>query len=436
MKVKKALFFLLISVMPLIGQTGQAKKIDDTLAIVGNQPLLQSEFQAIYKLYASQYRPDTITDPAMRENIVKQLKAQVFQDLLTSKLFYVAALKDTMIKVTDDQVEEQLQQFIDNIKNQIGENGFNKILKNLGTNLEGFKSMMRWYIREQLYAQQYIETHVKPRVQISPQEVDSLYNLMKDSLVISPEMVRVAHILIAIKPTDAEVASAKKTAMQIYNRLINGADFAQTASSYSDDRETAQNGGYIGVIHRNMLSKDMASKIFALPPGGISKPIRGNNGYNIFKCHNKKGDQIELSYILVKYPLSRSDTLKALKLAQNIMQALKNGASFDSLAALYSDDSSTKDLGGDLGWIQLNMLPSPLKDSLENMKPGEIKGPILTGMGYHIVKLIDRQEAQKATREQFAQMLYQKKFNDALQAEFQKLSKDIYLKIKVDPANL
>ncbi len=432
--MKKTIFLLFLAVLPLLGQ--QAKKIDDTLAIVGDQPLLRSEFESVYDLYATQYRPDTISDSLMRKQLVTQLKAQVFNDLLTTKLFYVAALKDTNINVTDEQVNEQIQNFIDNIKNSIGQQGFNQLLQQLGTNLENFKKMLRWYIREQLYAQAYIDAHVRSKVQVSPQEIDSLYNAMKDSILLTPEMVRIAHILISVKPSKSEEKATEKTAMAIYKKLKKGADFAQLASNYSDDRQTAQNGGYIGFLSRNNLPDTLADKLFALNPGDISEPIKGELGYNIFKCHSKKDDQIELSYILVKYSTSRADTQRALKKAKKILNAIKNGASFDSLAEKYSDDNATKDLGGDLGWIQLQALPSPLKDSVAVMKPGDIKGPIPSEYGYHIVKFIDRREAQKPTKEQFAQMVYQQKMNEALQAEYQKLSKEIYIDIKVQPDQL
>ncbi len=422
---------------PVLAQNTQSqKKIDDTLAIVGDQPVLRSEFQAVYDLYALQYRPDTISDPNARQQLTLQLKAQVFNDILTTKLFYVAALKDTSIHVSDDQINEQLDAFIDNIKNAIGEDGFNKLLKDLGTDTEGFKRMFRSYIKSQMYAQAYVDAHVRPKVQLSPQEMDSLYQAMKDSITLTPTTVRLAHILIAIKPSRSEEKDALKTAQAIYKKLKSGADFAQIAANYSDDRQTAQNGGYIGVLSRYDLPDSIAEKVFALNPGEISKPVKGQIGYNIFKCLNKQDDKIELAYILVKYNYSSADTQRALKKAEKVMQALKKGASFDSLAEVYSDDESTKDLGGDLGWVQLELLPSPLKDTVAVMKPGEIKGPIPSDFGYHIVKLIDRQEGQKPTKEQFSQLLYQQKFNEALEAEYQKLQKEIYTDIKVNIQDL
>ncbi len=419
-----------------VSLSAQGRKIDDTLAIVGDQPLFRSEFEAVYNLYALQYRPDTISNPATRQQLTLQLKAQVFNDLLTTKLFYVAAKKDTSIHITDEQIAQQMESFITNIKTAIGDSGFNAILAWLGTDERGFRRMFRNYIKEQLYAQAYVDAHVRPKVQVSPQELDSLYEALKDSVTLTPTMVRFAHIFIAIKPSKSEEAAAKKTAEAIYKKLRSGADFAQMASNYSDDRETAQNGGYIGIVSRSDLPDSIAQKVFALQPGEISRPIKSPLGYNIFKCDNKNGDQIELSYILVKYNYSKADTQRALKRAQKVMQALRKGASFDSLAEIYSDDENTKELGGDLGWLQLNMLPSPLKDSLMVMKPGDVRGPLPMEQGFQIIKLIGIKEGQKMTKDQFSQLLYNQKLNEALQAEYQKLQKEIPIDIKVTAQEL
>lgn len=79
--------------------------------------------------------------------------------------------------------------------------------------------------------------------------------------------------------------------------------------------------------------------------------------------------------------------LKDQKLAEKVYQEAKKGASFDQLAYKYSEDAGTKNSGGDLDYVKSDSLLPEMQKAVENMSPGDIKGPIKTKLGYHIIKL-------------------------------------------------
>jgi len=81
------------------------------------------------------------------------------------------------------------------------------------------------------------------------------------------------------------------------------------------------------------------------------------------------------------------DDAAAKKQAEDILTKIKSGADFAQLAKQYSKDPGSAAKGGDLGWAGRGMFVGPFEDALFSMKPGEIRGPIKTEFGYHIIRL-------------------------------------------------
>ena len=73
--------------------------------------------------------------------------------------------------------------------------------------------------------------------------------------------------------------------------------------------------------------------------------------------------------------------------AEKIKKEIDGGADFAAEAKKYSTDGSASN-GGDLGWFKLDAMVKPFADALTDMKDGQVKGPIQTQYGWHVVKLI------------------------------------------------
>nr|WP_298725200.1 SurA N-terminal domain-containing protein [uncultured Steroidobacter sp.] len=81
------------------------------------------------------------------------------------------------------------------------------------------------------------------------------------------------------------------------------------------------------------------------------------------------------------------DDAAAQKKAQELTDKAKSGADFAQLAKENSKDPGSAQQGGDLGWAQKGMFVGPFEDALFSMQPGEIRGPVKTQFGYHVLKL-------------------------------------------------
>ncbi|CAC9660789.1 SurA N-terminal domain-containing protein [bacterium endosymbiont of Bathymodiolus sp. 5 South] len=79
--------------------------------------------------------------------------------------------------------------------------------------------------------------------------------------------------------------------------------------------------------------------------------------------------------------------VKTEKLAKTIIAQLKAGESFAELAAKHSQDTGSKDKGGDLGFFAMGAMVPEFEAKVFAMKEGEVSSPVKTDFGYHVIKL-------------------------------------------------
>lgn len=80
-------------------------------------------------------------------------------------------------------------------------------------------------------------------------------------------------------------------------------------------------------------------------------------------------------------------------LANDLYAQLQAGADFAQLAAEHSTDAGTKDSGGDLSWFERGMMVTAFEEAAFGLEIGEISEPVPTQYGYHIIKLVDHEDA-------------------------------------------
>ncbi|MEO6227211.1 MAG: SurA N-terminal domain-containing protein [Thermomonas sp.] len=101
-------------------------------------------------------------------------------------------------------------------------------------------------------------------------------------------------------------------------------------------------------------------------------------------------EQRQVSHILVQVAANASDADKkaAEARANTLAVAVRApGADFAALAKANSDDAGSKDKGGDLGLMTKGSLPGPFEDAAFAMKSGEVRGPVKSDFGWHIIKV-------------------------------------------------
>src|SRR5207247_11064055 len=84
---------------------------------------------------------------------------------------------------------------------------------------------------------------------------------------------------------------ARKKILMIEQRLKQGEDFAMLAQSYSEDPNTAANGGDLGFVQQSALDKvqpELRKMVMGLQPGQISGVIHTQSGYSILKVFSDR----------------------------------------------------------------------------------------------------------------------------------------------------
>jgi peptidyl-prolyl cis-trans isomerase D len=92
-----------------------------------------------------------------------------------------------------------------------------------------------------------------------------------------------------------------------------------------------------------------------------------------------------------------TDDAAAHKQAEDVLAQAKAGKDFGELARQYSKDPGSAQNGGDLGWADKSTFVPAFTDALFSMQPGEIRGPVKTQYGYHIIRLEEIQAAKGKT---------------------------------------
>jgi peptidyl-prolyl cis-trans isomerase SurA len=101
-------------------------------------------------------------------------------------------------------------------------------------------------------------------------------------------------------------------------------------------------------------------------------------------------EAVQLRYILITAPdgASPEQREKARLLALDVVERVRQGEDFRSLAQQYSEDQTALQ-GGELGWLAVNGIPPLLQPYVAKMQKGEVQGPVAAGRGFHIIQLVD-----------------------------------------------
>ncbi len=176
------------------------------------------------------------------------------------------------------------------------------------------------------------------------------------------------------------------------------------ASRIEDFRTAANDTNYLNIhsetplntayIAEDRLMGNNASEILSQPVGGLVGPYFEGNSYKAAKLLSRQSvpDSVDVRHILID-PNKKGGVERAITLADSIFNAIKNGGDFDFLAADFSDDTSNKDNGGNLGYAKPGQMVKPFNDLIfYEANIGEIN-KVNSQFGIHIVEVLNKKGA-------------------------------------------
>lgn len=245
------------------------------------------------------------------------------------------------------------------------------------------------------YKRNLAPTYLIDKEVVAP-ELRKLYDRKK-------EEVRASHILINLSehPTPEDSIAAYQKADTVIHKLEDGEDFGQVALQYSQDRTVSQNKGDLYYFTAGMTVSSFEDAVYDLKVGEFTKkPVRTVFGLHIIKLTDRKPrlESIRASHILIQDKRDSLgniiDSLQTYQHALDVYNRAKNGENFSQLAAEYSDDPATKNIGGDLGYFDRRRMTQPFDSAVFALNVGEITGPVRTQYGWHIIKKTDEKQIQ------------------------------------------
>ena len=287
--------------------------------------------------------------------------------------------------------------------------------------LEEYRKQSVNEMREQLHDEfknqqliQKMKQKLVENVKVSPADVRAYFrNLPEDSIPFVPTEVEVQILVQAPKIKQTEITRVKDQLRNFTQRVNDGeTTFATLARLYSEDTESARQGGELGYMGRGLLDPAFASVAFNLTdPKKISKIVESDFGYHIIQLIDKRGDKINCRHILLKPKVSYDEIDAASLRLDSISNDIRKGKfTFEQAVAFLSDDKDTKNNQGLMSnstaegmtsRFKMKELPTEVARVVDTLKVGELSAPfqMINSKGKNVVavvKLKSRTEEHKA----------------------------------------
>lgn len=121
----------------------------------------------------------------------------------------------------------------------------------------------------------------------------------------------------------------------------------------------------------------------------IISPTKVSEYYQKHREEFTTKEQVKLRMIMIPTHTADGNGAAQKGLAEEILGKLASGAPFDRVAQMYSEDS-TRDLGGDWGWIERKTLAAPLEKVAFNLPPGKISNIVTLEPNLYILKVEEK----------------------------------------------
>jgi len=188
--------------------------------------------------------------------------------------------------------------------------------------------------------------------------------------------------------------------VQMLNRLVENRLILQEAIREGIQVSDEEAGRLLKNLRRQFSSDQAMEELLKKGKTSIAERKKDDREFMMTrKLEAKLTEQIPISendienYWESARPFLAKDTVRARhilvgneKVVEEVIQKLKKGEKFEALAKQYSQDTGTKDQGGELGWFSKEMVVKEFGEAAFGLKMGEISRPVKTQFGYHIIQ--------------------------------------------------
>jgi peptidyl-prolyl cis-trans isomerase SurA len=264
----------------------------DVVATVNGKEILRSDLDRYYQasLGDGTQQQQQQQQPSQVEADLRRL--QVLHQMIQDEILQQRAAKENLA-ATDEDVNARLTE----MKAPFTQEEFDNQLKQRNLTLDDLKRDLR----RTLTTTKLLNKEIESRINITDAQITAYYNAHKAEFSFVEPQYHLAQIVVTTTP-NAQAgnlqnnkangdADAKKKIQTLHNRLESGEDFGSVAMNFSEDPNTASNGGDMGFVAESQLKTDteIYNALNPLKPDQISPvmplydPSHRVTGYAIFK---------------------------------------------------------------------------------------------------------------------------------------------------------
>lgn len=397
--------------------TAKVQLIDQVAAIVEKQAITQGDIQQRYKQLL-QSNPKIPDNAEVRQQILERLIIESIQLQMAER---------SGVRISDERLNQTVA----------------SIARRNGMNLEQFQQALlkqgqsyaqaREQIRREMLLSQVQQGNLRNRIQISEQEVEH-FLASTEGQKITANRFHIAHLLLP----KGKSADDKEFLRQLQKDILQQPALFQQLLQKPEHKGRSLKAQDLGWRQDEELPSLFSNIAAQLQAGEVSAPVTSGAGLHLIKLIDKRGgheqlqDQVQVRHILIK-PSAVRDEQQSKKLLMEIRQRLLKGESFHDLARQYSDDPGSALQGGDLGWTPYGRMVTIFDQHMRKAAINEISPAFKSEFGWHVLQVQGRRQQDVSAerfKEQAYQAIYERKFNEELDAWLQKIRDEAFVEIK------
>jgi peptidyl-prolyl cis-trans isomerase D len=337
------------------GQGGQTSSAPDALAQVGGQDITVAQVQRTLDRIGRSGQP-----------IPRQLRGlyarQILDQLINERLIEMEA-KRLGIQVTDEERSEMIKRVLPG-----------SFVGGTVVSLEAYANDVQNRFQmsvpefEELLGKSILENKVRRLVTdgitVSPAEVQEEFRRKNEKVTLDYVVVKPQDLAAKVEVTESDLA----------------AYFQKNKARYQLPERRAVQYGLLDTLLVRLTVRPEESALRAYY----------DQHMDLYRLQNR----VHASHILFK-TIGKTDAEveEIRKKAADVLAKAKKGAKFEDLAKQFSEDT-TKDKGGDLGWIVQGQTVPEFERAAFSMNKGEISDLVKTAYGFHIIRVLERENAR------------------------------------------
>ncbi|MGK7346799.1 MAG: peptidyl-prolyl cis-trans isomerase [Candidatus Nitrospinota bacterium M3_3B_026] len=254
---------------PLEGETETKNAPEAVVAEVGERKITLGELEAEFARYRS-----LLGVKGMENQGEERIREALLTRLINNAALEIEA-EEKNVTVTPESLERRVRELL----GEYDEARLGIALAESGFTFDEWKK----YLETRMKVEALVKLEVDSKVEVTKDEVEKYYKENADSFV-WPRRAHVMQIMV----------HDETTAEQVREKLLNGADFSETAREVSQSPEAAE-GGDLGFISEGLLPPELEGVVFDLGTGDISEVVKSIYGFHIFRVVERE-DSRTMSY--------------------------------------------------------------------------------------------------------------------------------------------